>query len=110
MVDKVTNAHKSVLKSFDAQRLVEMLWAKLKDFKTPVWLNNPEGSIFLHSTGRELIKAHPDYMKFKWYWRNFNEEEIKMSKAEEKQYDEYIKQQQKAKARVIKMHSQVATA
>ena len=33
-----------------------------------------------------------------------------MSKAEEKQYDEYIKQQQKAKARVIKMHSQVATA
>ena len=110
MVDKVTNAHKSVLKSFDAQRLVEMLWAKLKDFKTPVWLNNPEGSIFLHSTGRELIKAHPDYMKFKWYWRNFKEEEIKMSKAEEKQYDDYIKQQQKAKARVIKMHSQVATA
>ena len=40
MVDKVTNAQ-AFLKAL--MRLVEMLWAKLKDFKTPVWLNNPEG-------------------------------------------------------------------
>jgi hypothetical protein len=110
MVDKVTNAHKAILKAFDARRLVELLWAKLNDYKTPVWLNNPDGTIYLYSTGKELIKAHPDYMKYKWYWRNYIEEDYKMSKAEEKQYSQYLKQKSKAVSRVVEMYPKVAMA
>jgi hypothetical protein len=110
MVDKVTKAHKSILKAFEAQRLIDLLCAKLKTFNNPIWLTNTDGAIYLASTGKELIKCHPDYMKYKWYWRSYIEEDYIMSKAEEKQFSQYLKQKRKAVARVVEMYPKVATA
>lgn len=110
MIDKVTKAHKSILTAFEAQRLVDLLCAKLKTFNNPIWLTNTDGAIYLASTGKELIKCHPDYMKYKWYWRNYIEEDYTMSKAEEKQFSQYLKQKSKAVARVVEMYPKVATA
>ena len=110
MIDKVTKAHKSILKAFEAQRLVDLLCAKLKTFNNPIWLTNTDGAIYIASTGKELIKCHPDYMKYKWYWRNYVEEDYTMSKAEEKQFSQYLKQKSKAVARVVEMYPKVATA
>lgn len=111
MVDKVSKAHKSILSAFEAQRLVELLWAKLHTFKTPAWLTGDTGEeTWKTETGKELIKMHPDYMKYKWYWRNYIAPDYTMSKTEEKMYFKYLKEKGKAATRVVKLYPKVATA
>ena len=111
MVDKVSKAHKSILLAFEAQRLVELLWAKLHTFKTPAWLTgDTREETWKTETGKELIKMHPDYMKYKWYWRNYIAPDYTMSKTEEKMYFKYLKEKGKAATRVVKLYPKVATA
>ena len=63
------------------------------------------------NSGKELIKLHPDYMKYKWYWRNWIKEDLySLTKTEEKQLQQFKKRKKEAAARVVKLYPKVATA